>query len=83
MLITHIIQIVMMSLMTSLEVKRSPILRAGENLGLPAHTLFFVAICKELEDNKIVQKCSGDIKEVFDIMKVHIYLVDFMLTPCV
>jgi hypothetical protein len=52
MLVTHIIQIVMMSLMTSLEVKRSPILRAGENLGYQHIHYFFVAKYKELEENK-------------------------------
>ena len=55
MLITHIMQIFMTSSMTSLEVKRSPILRAGENLGYQHIHYFFVAICKELEENKIVQ----------------------------
>lgn len=55
MLTADIMQIVMTSFMTSLEVKRSPILRESENVGYLLIYNCFLDLCKEMKTNEVVQ----------------------------
>ena len=81
MLIIDVMQITMTSLMTSLEVKRSPILRAGENLGYLRTYYFFSDTVQGDKGNKHSATCREDPKEVFKCHKLYIYFVDYVLTP--